>query len=107
MLPTDLGEFILYWYQKWFSQVQEAIAKAKNAPTEEPMELDMETTEQNKSEVPDADELCRQVDEVLDQTQNQPSTSASATAQVTNLEAVMTTSESVVHTPPPIFRPYL
>ena len=60
--------------ETFLAQVQEATASAQNAPTEEPMELDLET-EQNVSEVPDADELCREVDEVLDQAQNQPSTS--------------------------------
>ena len=53
------------------AQVQEATASAQNAPTEEPMELDLET-EQDVSEVPDADELCRQGDEVLDEINHQP-----------------------------------
>ena len=83
---------------------QEATASAQNAPTEEPMELELETTEQNGSEVPDVDELCRQVDEVLDQTQNQLSTSTSATSQAANPEVVMTTSGSVEPIPPPIFQ---
>ena len=84
------------------AQVQEATASAQSAPTEEPMELDLET-EQNVSEVPDADELCRQVDEVL--AQNQPSTSSSATSQVTET-SVLAMPESEGHTPPPTFRPY-
>ena len=73
------------------AQVQEATASAQNAPTEEPMELDLEP-EQDVSEVPDADELCRQVDEVLDEAQNQPSTSTSATSQVTKKRTHSTTN---------------
>ena len=68
------------------------------------MELDLET-EQDVSEVPDADELWRQVDEVLGEAQNQPSTSTSATSQVTKTSALVT-PESEEHTPPPTFRPY-
>ena len=64
--------------------------------------LDLDTAEQNVSEVPDTDELCRQVDEVLDQTQNQ----RQPLQVVTNPGGVLTTSEGVAHMPPPIFCPY-
>ena len=86
------------------AQVQEATASAQNAPTGEPMELDPET-EQDVSEVPDADELCRQVDEVLGEAQNQPSTFTSATSQVPKT-STLAMPESEEHTPPPTFRPY-
>ena len=86
------------------AQVQEATASAQNAPTGQPMELDPET-EQDVSEVPDADELCRQVDEVLGEAQNQPSTSTSVTSQVTKTSA-LAMPESEEHTPPPTFHPY-